>query len=383
MKKILVTGAGGAPATNFVRSLRLANEPFHLIGVDCDKYYLARAETEERYLVPKCSAPDYMAMINAITDQTGAQMLFAQPDVEIEVLSERRDEVKARMFLPARETIRICMDKFSSYECWRKAGLKVPETMFIHNQDDLKLCFERFGPRIWIRETKGAFGKGSLPTEKFEQAKSWIDFHEGWGRFTGAECLEKDSVTWQSIWRDGELMVAQGRRRLYWEFANRAPSGVTGLTGAGVTVSDPVVDEIAQHAIRAIDSKPHGIFSVDLTYDRSGVPNPTEINIGRFFTTHLFFSEAGLNMPFLFVKLALGEDVELPKTRINPLPPGLVWVRGMDIEPVLTTMDALNKTVETMNERRAKLSHEAAPAPVAHRGDGVHRKPSVAAPAGS
>ena len=51
-----------------------------------------------------------------------------------------------------------------------------------------------------------------------------------------------------------------------------------------------MVDEIALRAITAVDGSPHGIFSVDLTYDDEGVPNPTEINIGRFFTTHLFFT---------------------------------------------------------------------------------------------
>src|SRR5262249_28021164 len=199
------------------------------------------------------------------------------------------------------------------------------------------------------------FGKGSLPTDRYDQARAWIDFHQGWGRFTGAECLEPDSVTWQSIWWQGELVVAQGRRRLYWEFANRTPSGVTGLTGAGVTVSDPVVDEVARRAIFAIDRRPHGIFSVDLTNDRAGVPNPTEINIGRFFTTHLFFSAAGLNMPYIFVKLALGEAVDLPARRVNPLPPGLVWVRGMDIEPVLTRVEEVEQAVQELEGRKRRV----------------------------
>ena len=36
MKRIMVTGAGGSPATGFVRSLRAAPEPYYLIGVDVD-----------------------------------------------------------------------------------------------------------------------------------------------------------------------------------------------------------------------------------------------------------------------------------------------------------------------------------------------------------
>ena len=358
MHRILITGAGGAPATNFVRSLRRTDEKFHLIGVDCDKYYLQRAETDERYLVPKCGEGEYLPVLNSIVRHTKADLVFAQPDAEIEVLSERRDEVAATLFIPAAQTVRTCMNKHASYERWRQHGLKVPETVLINTPEDLQHCFEQFGQRVWIREIKGAFGKGSLPAEKLEQAKAWLDFHDGWGRFSAAQCLQPESVTWQSLWWDGHLVVAQGRRRLFWEFSNRSPSGVTGVTGAGVTVSDPEVDRIAERAIVAIDPRPHGIFSVDLTYDRQGIPNPTEINIGRFFTTHLFFSVAGLNMPYLYVKLAMGEKVTWPSPRVNPLPPGLVWIRGMDTEPQLTTVEEIERSVAELAWWKATASHE-------------------------
>lgn len=357
MKRILVTGAGGAPATNFVRSLRLVkDEPFHLIGVDADKYYLQRAETDEKYLIPPCSDPQYIPLLNRIIEQTGAELIFAQPDVEIDYISQHRDEIKCRVFLPAKETVTICQNKFLSFEKWKEAGLVVPDTMMIENEDDLHKAFETFGPKIWLRAVQGAFGKGSLPTDNYDQAKAWLDFQRGWGTFSAAVCLLPESITWQSIWKDGELVVAQGRKRLYWEFANRAPSGITGLTGTGVTMSDPVLDDLALRTIHAIDKKPHGIFSVDMTYDVRGVPNPTEINIGRFFTTHLFFSQAGLNMPYIFVKLAFGEDIPPIAKKMNPLPEGLAWVRGMDIEPVLTTVDAVEADVQALEQLRASLA---------------------------
>lgn len=357
MKKILITGAGGAPATNFVRSLRLVtDEKYYLIGTDADKYYLQRSETDETHLMPKCSDPQYLPLMRELIAETKADLIFAQPDVEIAEISEHRDELGCKVFLPEKETIRICMDKFASFAKWKAAGITVPGTMMINTPDDLKQAFTTCGPRIWIRAIQGAFGKGSLPTESFDQAKAWIDFHNGWGSFCAAECLEEQSITWQSIWWEGKLIVAQGRKRLYWEFANRAASGVTGLTGTGVTISDPVLDELAQRAIHAIDQKPHGIFSVDLTYDKRGTPNPTEINIGRFFTTHLFFSEAGLNMPHIFVRLAFGEPIPPLARTINPLPEGLAWVRGMDIEPILTTVARIETSEATLAERRKRLT---------------------------
>ena len=358
MKRILITGAGGAPSLNFTRSLRQAPEEFHLIGVDCDEFYLCRAETEERYLVPRASEPDYIDIIAEIVRGSEAEIVFAQPDPEVAALSEARDELGAVTFLPSQSTVTICQDKWETYSRWREAGLKVPETKLVGDRPGLKAMFKKHG-QLWLRATKGAAGRGAFHAQSLEDALAWLEFKRGWGSFTAAEYLSPDSVTWQSIWVDGELVVAQGRRRLYWEFADRAPSGVTGLTGAAVTVSDEQVDEAALRAILAIDGRPHGIFSVDLTYDSQGVPNPTEINIGRFFTTHFFFTAAGLNMPYIAVKAALAEELPAISRKVNPLPEGLLWIRGMDKEPVLTSLEATESYRRQLAQRReqgAKLA---------------------------
>src|SRR5262245_45118573 len=161
MRRILVTGAGGTPATNFVRSLRLSGEGFHLIGTDSDKYCLQRAETDERYLVPRADAADYLEVLDALIRRTRSELLYSPTDVEIEVISEHRERLACRTFLPAKGSVRMCQDKFRSYERWRDARLQVPRTMMIGTERDLDACFREFGPRIWIRETKGAFGKGA------------------------------------------------------------------------------------------------------------------------------------------------------------------------------------------------------------------------------
>lgn len=354
VKRILVTGAGGSPSTNFIRSLKKFPKEFYFIGVDSDKYYLQRAETDEKYLVPKRGEENYLDMLNEVIEKTKADFLHCQNSAELEILSDNRDRLKTRYFLPDPETVRICQNKFDSYKKWEEAGLPQPKTVFLNNEDDLRNAFKELGNKIWVRETKGSGGKGSLPTEDFDQAKSWIDFQAGWGRFVAAEYLSPQSITWQSIWNKGELVVAQTRKRLYWELGKISPSGISGATGGAITMSDPKVDEISLKAIRAIDKCPNGIFSVDLTYDKNGVPNPTEINIGRFFTTHEFFTQAGLNMPYIFIKLAFGEEYPEPSRKINPLPENLVWIRGMDFLPILTTMAEVDKYQKEFDERKKK-----------------------------
>ncbi|MBX5470812.1 MAG: carboxylate--amine ligase, partial [Thermoleophilaceae bacterium] len=75
---------------------------------------------------------------------------------------------------------------------------------------------------------------------------------------------------------------------------------------------------------------------VDLKEDAEGVPRPTEINCGRFFTTSYFFTAAGVNIPDVYVRLALGDPIpDLP--RYNVLEEGLYWIRHIDCPAVLVT----------------------------------------------
>ena len=85
-----------------------------------------------------------------------------------------------------------------------------------------------------------------------------------------------------------------------------------------------------------------------MTYDVDGIPNPTEINISRFFTTVLFFTEAGLNMPEIYKNIALYDEFPVLKSKINPLPDGLLWIRGMDRKPILTTREEIEKKIDMM-----------------------------------
>jgi len=357
MKRILVTSAGGSPAVNFVRSLRKAPESFYIIGVDTNKYYLQRAEVDEKYLVPKALDPSYIPITKEIINETQPDLLHVQHSQEVPVISRHREDLGVKVFLPEHRSVEICDNKLESFRCWKAAGLRVPETLLLESESDIDTAFRKFGRKIWLRAIVGSGGKAAAPATNPEWAKFWVTIHDGWGKFSASECLTPASVIWQSIWKGGKLIVAQGRKRLYWEFGGKFLSGVSGITGGGCLVSDPIVDRIAQEAILAIDKRPDGIWGVDLTYDDSGIPNPTEINIGRFFTTHQFFTEAGLNMAYIYVKIALGEELrDLPQV-LNPLTPGLVWIRGVDFLPKLTTLEEIDRYEKELRRRLQKLEH--------------------------
>ncbi len=355
MKRVLVTGAGGSPAVNFTRSLRDAPEDYYIVGVDANKYSIERAEVDERHLVPKASDPGYITVLQDIIKETKADVLHPQHSQEVPVVSRYRNKLGTRTFLPRLQSVEICDNKLLSFECWQRAGLTVPQTILLESEADVDTAFRELGHKIWLRAIVGSGGYGATPATDAGWAKMWVTLHNGWGRFSASALLSPDSVIWQSIWKDGELIVSQGRKRLYWEFGGKFLSGVSGITGVGCLVSDPVVNAVAEAAIQAIDEYPNGIWGVDLTYDELGRPNPTEINVGRFFTTHQFFTKAGLNMPYIYVKLALGEEPPYLQQKYNPLPPNQVWIRGVDFLPTLTTLERVNEHEDKLRRRLQKL----------------------------
>lgn len=343
-KKILIAGAGGAPSEGVIYSLLLSPQAEEIIGMGSVPFDLAMSKAARKYLVPWSYEKNYHDALLKVLDREKSDLVHFQNDIEVYYASLMRDEILAAgavLYMPEHEVIENCVNKWKSYQKFRMAGIPVPENMMIYCEDDLKRAFSRLGDdrgRIWLRAVSmGGGGKGSLPTNDYHMAKAWLDRHRGWGDFAAAEMLTENTVTWQSIWWEGELVVAQTRRRKGWVHGNRTVSGVTGVTKTGITCSDGKVDKTAQAAVFAVAGRPHGIFGVDMVYDENGVPNPTEINISRFFTTVRFFTEAGLNMPVIFKDLALyGKKPELER-KINPLPDGLMWLRSMDTEPVMLT----------------------------------------------
>jgi predicted ATP-grasp superfamily ATP-dependent carboligase len=351
MKKILIAGAGGAPSEGVINSLIMDNKE-EIIGMGSEPTDLVLSSAHKKFYVPYANSLDYKPTLLRLLEAEKPDLVHFQNDLEIFHASQMREAIHnagVKTFMPDHDVIDTCVHKYKTYLKLKEAGIKVPENRIINNENDLKAAFAELGDKdgtIWLRASSiGGGGKGSLPTNDFTFAKGWIDRYNGWGDFVAAELLSPDTVTWLSIWHDGELVVAQTRIRKGWTHGNRTVSGVTGVTKVGQTYSDEFVNNVAIDTIKAVTDKPHGIFGVDMTYDKNGVPNPTEINISRFFTTVLFFTTAGLNMPAIFKDIVLYDKFPNLSKKINPLPNGLLWLRGMDAHPRLMTSEEMHKDI--------------------------------------
>ena len=136
-----------------------------MIGTDADPHNIHRSEVDVSYLCPRANDPKYIPFLVELIKEERVDFLHSQPEIEAFTIGKHRDAIEAagcKLFMPAQRTIELLRDKWESYRIWREAGITVPETMFLNHPDDLTAAFKRFGKDIWIRETVGAAGKGSV-----------------------------------------------------------------------------------------------------------------------------------------------------------------------------------------------------------------------------
>jgi len=340
MKKILVTGAGGPAGINFVMSLKIAPEKMFIVGTEANEYFFHLVPTDKKYLVPKATEANYIDRLNEIIRKEHIEFVHVQPDIEVAIISEKRERLEANVFLPSKNAVRICQDKFESAKLWKKHNVPVARFQELRGESDIDNAFKEFGKPIWIRARHGAGGKGSTPAYKKETALSWIKYWKSrnvhW-EFIAQQHLPGRNIGFHSLWKEGELVTSMARERLQYIYPHLAPSGITGTPSAQRTIHDDEVNEVGTKAVMSINSNFSGIACVDLKENKEGVPCVTEINAGRMFTTSFFFSHASkilrkdhyANIPYLYVKLAFRENIpNIPK--YNILPENIYWIRHID-----------------------------------------------------
>ena len=338
MRRILVTGAGGAAAANFVHSLRLAPEPFFVVGSDASKFHLELAPVDARYLLPRADDAGYVDELNTLVEAEQLELVHPQPEQEVLVLARERERVRAATLLPKAETVALCQDKAAFAARIAEAGLPAPRFARPDSEEALREATASIlesRERVWVRAVRGAGARASLPVSSPDQAAAWTRY---WTETRGlsvtdfmvSEFLPGREFAFQSVWLDGQLVTSAARERLEYVFGHLMPSGQSSSPSVARTVHRDDVNELAARAVEAVDPRATGVFCVDLKEDENGQPLVTEINAGRFFTTSNFLAAAGANMPYEYVRLALGERLDgLP--RFDAVEPDLYWVRMIDM----------------------------------------------------
>ncbi len=112
MVRILATACGGPSTLSFTRSLKDADpegEKYYIIGTDCDKYNIHRAEVDKSFLCPRATDPNYIPFIKYIIQKEKIDFLHSQPEIEAYIIGKHRDEILdtgCKLFMPSQDTIK-------------------------------------------------------------------------------------------------------------------------------------------------------------------------------------------------------------------------------------------------------------------------------------
>jgi carbamoyl-phosphate synthase large subunit len=314
--------------------------------MDASPHFLHVAEADHCLLSPRRSdAAAWLDALNRAIRRFGVDAVLPNNSLDAQLLGQHRDAVDAALFLPSQAAFRLGEDKWEAWKCFRGAGLPVPDTWLLRSRQDVEEAFSMAGSSpVWVRGA-GIPGKGvgvaSLPARTVEQAVEWVEFWNGWGAMAASRFLPGRNLTWLGVFDQGRLVASQGRERDAYVIPHVSPSGITGAPAISHTVCRSDINELGLKACLAVDPQLSGPAFVDFKEDGRGVPNITEINVGRLGTTHHFYSVAGANFPLLLLALALGRPLPEWVRPLDVLAPDLYWVRNLDCGPRLVTADQI------------------------------------------
>jgi carbamoylphosphate synthase large subunit len=351
--RVLVLSAGTGATNNLMRGLRAGDAALGIVGAHADRFTLCKSVADRNYLVPAPADPGFLPALQTILAREAIDLCIPGSDDDVRILCGLRDALAGRLFLPPTTVIETCQDKYRTSVRLRERGVPAPLTVEVTALGALDEIFERVpGPRRWCRIRTGSGSRGAIPVTRPEQARAWIEY---WSEmrgvpitaFTLSEYLPGRDFASQSVWRDGTLLLTKVCERLSYFGGGAQPSGMSSTPGLARTVIEPDVIAVCAAAIRAVDERPAGVYTLDLKADTTGRPCVTEINAGRFAMITPFFDSTGRhNMAATYVRVFRGEPITIP----DPDDTVEDWymVRDLDTLPGIFHADELFDGIEDL-----------------------------------
>ncbi len=292
---VLVTAAGAAPAQAFIRGLRSQSElAVRLVGIDTVAHAAGLFDCDARYTVPRVEDPEFWPAIEAICRAQAVDVAVPIADFELDAFAEAAprlsSELGVTVITNSVATVALARDKRASAQCVAAAGVAVPA---IHAPATLS---DGDFPVI-VKPTSGAGSQGVSVVNHREQLEPAL-------RLAEPEPLVQEFIDGQEytvdlvVAPDGAVMATAPRIRLEVR---------AGQSYKGVTVDDAEVEAAARTCVRALGLTGQGNVQL-IKSTRDGRCYFVEVN-PKFAAAMGLTIGAGLNIPLVYLKLAVGAPV--------------------------------------------------------------------------
>lgn len=140
--KVLVTGVGGGGhGEQVLKALRMAETHYTIVATDMSPISKGLYEADRSYIVPAANDSTYISKILDICEREDISVLITGSEPELLKISENRGKFEERrilLLINPPHVLRICMDKWETYNFLTRNGFDCPKSFLIGKESDMR-----------------------------------------------------------------------------------------------------------------------------------------------------------------------------------------------------------------------------------------------------
>jgi len=328
--RILTTGAGAPGANGIFKSFRIGakndGRKIEIIASDMDENVYGFQLTDKGYKIPRGESPDFVDKLLEICKKESPNLLISWVTPELLSIAKNRsrfEELGVNVVLSYSSSIEISENKGKIYEMFKEFGY-VPDYRIVNNLEELKSAISSLGypgKTVCFKPIYGHGGRGfriiksdinrmdllfkEKPNSVFTSLEEIKKIFENRDipKLIVMEYLEGKEYTVDMLLNKNEPVITIPRERVLIKM------GISNV--AKLEKNQDIIE--ASEAIAKIIGFNYNI-NMQFLYSPGQKPKLIEIQ-PRLAGTVVASVGAGANLPYLSLKMAMGE--EIPEVNVN------------------------------------------------------------------
>lgn len=304
--KIGVTSGGSLLGQGILRALKQSSLRVHITALDVSPLSAGLYWSDEAFLIPKASAPEYIDTIRRMMRQVNPDVLLVGTEVELAPLAAARRDLErdfgTRILVSSPDVVAIADDKYSTASFLSRHGFQTPASALADDMSAVEMLVRSHGFPLIVKPCVGTRSYGVVRVRNRPELNHAV---RSIPNAVVQECVGDDTqeYTASGLYFDGACDAVVVMRRDLRD----------GNTYRAYTVLDSELYSQVRAWTMAL--RPHGPANFQFRIDRDGRAKVFEIN-ARFSGTTALRAQVGFNEVAMCVrKLLWNEPILQPSIR--------------------------------------------------------------------
>ena len=320
---VLVTASGAPGAPGIIKSLRLNGErKIRIVATDMNPDSYGLFVAEKGYVVPPGASTEYIPRMLEIAEKEEVDVLLPLSTYELMPLSKNKakfERIGTKVIVSDPKPLEIAINKGKLYEFLRKKEIPTPDAIMVNSLAEFERAVFKLGypdVPVCVKPQISKGGRGFRILKKdidkvdllinykpdntittLEDIISILEIANPFPKLVVMEYLPGKEYSVDLLVKGGEPLITIPRSRDLTKL---------GISFIGTVEDNKEIREMANKIVRAIGLDYN--INLQLKYSSEGIPKIIEVN-PRVSGTIVLCTGAGVNMPYLGVKMTLGEEI--------------------------------------------------------------------------